>query len=293
MKTEKYTREVLEEAAKKSTSIAGVMRYVKCPMTGGSRVNVVRRLKMFEIDISHFKSHVEHLVAAAKVATAKKKLMPEDILRVSLADERVKGYVLKRALLETGRPYKCARCHIENYNNEEILLEVDHVDGDWKNNTRENLQFLCPNCHSQKCAKETKYKYSDAELLDACRKSNSVGEAIRLLTGKPRWQSKIANRIKVLCQKENIVFHPNALKFPGLRPSEINPLWRKAPKLKLRKVARPSREELSTLLRTHSYCAVGRMYGVTDNAVRKWAKQYNFYDNTNGNSGAVVVARRN
>lgn len=40
-----------------------------------------------------------------------------------------------------------------------------------------------------------------------------------------------------------------------------------------RKVAnRPSKEELAKLLETNSYLAVGRMYGVSDNAIRKWLK---------------------
>ena len=29
-----------------------------------------------------------------------------------------------------------------------IPLEVHHIDGDYKNNTEDNLQLLCPNCHS-------------------------------------------------------------------------------------------------------------------------------------------------
>lgn len=45
--------------------------------------------------------------------------------------------------------------------------------------------------------------------------------------------------------------------------------------LNKRKVKRPSKEELKDLLSDTSYCAIGRMYGVTDNAVRKWAKCYN------------------
>lgn len=41
-----------------------------------------------------------------------------------------------------------------------------------------------------------------------------------------------------------------------------------------RKVVRPLKEELSKLLEEYSYIAVGKMYGVSDNAVRKWIKQY-------------------
>jgi hypothetical protein len=41
-----------------------------------------------------------------------------------------------------------------------------------------------------------------------------------------------------------------------------------------RKVERPSVEELDLLLSTMSFCAVGRKYGVSDNAIRKWKKSY-------------------
>lgn len=37
---------------------------------------------------------------------------------------------------------------------------------------------------------------------------------------------------------------------------------------------RPSHEELTEMLKTMSYCAVGRKYGVSDNAVRKWERAY-------------------
>lgn len=35
---------------------------------------------------------------------------------------------------------------------------------------------------------------------------------------------------------------------------------------------RPSKEELLKLLETNSYFAIGRMYGVSDNTIRKWLK---------------------
>jgi len=42
----------------------------------------------------------------------------------------------------------------------------------------------------------------------------------------------------------------------------------------LRKVERPSRQDLERLLKTSSFVQVGKMYGVSDNAVRKWLKHY-------------------
>lgn len=45
---------------------------------------------------------------------------------------------------------KCARCgwgEINKYTNK-IPLEIEHMDGNYKNNKEENLTLLCPNCHS-------------------------------------------------------------------------------------------------------------------------------------------------
>jgi DNA-binding protein Fis len=40
----------------------------------------------------------------------------------------------------------------------------------------------------------------------------------------------------------------------------------------LRKVERPSKEELLRLLSESNYVQVGKMFGVTDNTIRKWLK---------------------
>ena len=42
-----------------------------------------------------------------------------------------------------------------------------------------------------------------------------------------------------------------------------------------RVVDRPTREELKILIRNFTFVALGKRYGVSDNAIRKWCKQYN------------------
>ena len=56
----------------------------------------------------------------------------------------VKNYILRKY------NYKCAKCGWGEKNpfTNNIPLEIDHIDGNYKNNKEDNLIALCPNCHS-------------------------------------------------------------------------------------------------------------------------------------------------
>lgn len=43
---------------------------------------------------------------------------------------------------------KCNKCGLDNWLGHPIVLELEHKDGNNKNNERNNLEYLCPNCHS-------------------------------------------------------------------------------------------------------------------------------------------------
>lgn len=43
----------------------------------------------------------------------------------------------------------CNKCGLDTWNNLPLKLELHHKDGNHKNNNITNLEFLCPNCHSQ------------------------------------------------------------------------------------------------------------------------------------------------
>ena len=55
---------------------------------------------------------------------------------------------LKR-LIKIKDPYKCSICNISSWNGKEIVLEMEHKDGNSENNHPDNLCLICPNCHSQ------------------------------------------------------------------------------------------------------------------------------------------------
>lgn len=143
---EKYTRELLTEAAVNSISIADVLRYLQIPIAGGTHAHISRKLKQFGIDTSHFLGQ-----AHTRNQPSRQRLAPEQVLVVRpLGAPRPKPRILRRALHESGVPYACAVCGIEaEWNGEPIVLHVDHVSGNWLDNRKENLRFLCPNCHSQ------------------------------------------------------------------------------------------------------------------------------------------------
>ena len=53
-----------------------------------------------------------------------------------------------KLLSEGYKEHKCENCGLTTWMDQPIPLELHHIDGNRDNNTLENFQLLCPNCHA-------------------------------------------------------------------------------------------------------------------------------------------------
>lgn len=78
----------------------------------------------------------------------KKFLSDKEILKENsnASSTSLRRRILKKNLI----PYKCAICGIDAiWNNRELVLTLDHINGRNRDNRLENLRWICPNCDSQ------------------------------------------------------------------------------------------------------------------------------------------------
>ena len=110
------------------------------PYGGNYRV-LQKHLDKYEIDTSHFLGQGWNKNnSPADIKPIEKYFNNE----ISITSYKLKNRILKENL----KPYKCEICGLSRWNNQKIPLELHHVNGNNKDNSFENLQFLCPNCHA-------------------------------------------------------------------------------------------------------------------------------------------------
>ena len=136
---------MLEDAIKNCTSWRQLILYFNLKETGGNYSNLQNRCKEFKIDTSHFTGQgwnqyghpsFGNNMDISKVLVLREKKRPS---------AKTKELVLNHKL----KQYKCEICGVSEWLGNPITLQLHHINGNPLDDRLENLQILCPNCHSQ------------------------------------------------------------------------------------------------------------------------------------------------
>ncbi|MEU1086163.1 HNH endonuclease signature motif containing protein [Streptomyces sp. NPDC005576] len=164
----RWTKDVLEPAVAASTTMVGVLRLLGLNAVGGNHSHISRRVRSLGIDTSHFESSTPPSSKGRRHRTLEELLVEQD----PATARREQSSRLKRALMLLGTDERCAGCGAAGtWQGHPLPLEVDHIDGNWRNNRVENLRMLCPNCHSTTDTYRGRNKRSRADRRTSSRKS--------------------------------------------------------------------------------------------------------------------------
>jgi len=147
---------------------------------------------------------------------------------------------LKQRLVSGGMLQEhCSNCGLApEWDGKPLMLVLDHINGVRDDNRIENLRLLCPNCNSQ---------------TDTFSGRNGNNKRCQNLCGNC---GAFINRQSKRCRRCSSVTKGGSRRITRKVPVEN----------------RPSIEEIRQLKQTMSWGDIGKMYGVSDNAVKKWIR---------------------
>lgn len=223
----KYNLEIVIETIKSSCSYVECMRKLGRRTRGSSVTHFKKFVEKHELNTSHFK-----------------RLPTRPHQKQHWSHHLVNGVskssnVLKRCMVEAGVDYICNGCGCGPiWNNKKLVLQIEHKDGDHLNNDLQNLEFLCPNCHSQTETWGTLKNHSKTVHYCKCGKIiNKKNSHCVTCT------NKLPNKIQNLKNKTNTKC--------------------------------PSKEILEKLVWELPTTKIAAQFGVSDNAIGKWCKKLN------------------
>jgi len=205
--------------------------------TGGAHQVLRKYAALWSIPTDHFDPY-----AAVRGTRAARRRPLEEILVEGSTFSRNH---LKERLYEAGLKHPiCELCgQAEIWHGSPMGMILDHVNGVSNDHRLENLRIVCPNCAATldtHCARSRRVTRSKQSCL-------RCGASFRPKTASQRYCSRAC----------------------GSR-------WDRSgiPRPVTRRVDRPPYPQLMREVQALGFCATGRRYGVSDNAVRKWIKAY-------------------
>jgi hypothetical protein len=229
MKINSLPRDEFQKLVYECNSLSDILKKLNLYVSSGNYRPLKIRLDDENIDYSHIKLGYG-ANKNRKISSNKQIPLPEILIENSI----YKGTVLKNRLLKDGiLENKCSKCGLQPlWCEETLVLQLDHINGNSRDNRLDNLRILCPNCHTQ--------------TENYGSKNRKIGVKITQL----RYclcGAIISKRAKACKICAGINSHPTKI------------IW-------------PSKEELMKMLENSNYVQVGKKLGVSDVAVRKRLK---------------------
>lgn len=186
------------------------------------------------------------------------------------------------------RGHCCEVCKNTIWNGKPILLEIHHIKP--PSEKEDDLQLLCPNCHSQTPNWKNRHKkqITDNEFIEKSKNTKNIRQLLIALglppmgdyynmvketlsrLNIPKPCKKMFNRIKRKCKHCNkITLSPNV--FCSIKCSNS---YNGKHRNKKTKIIWPVQQDVNNMVKKFGFCETARKLGVSDNAVRKFLKKH-------------------
>lgn len=242
----RYSREQAKEAVAASRSFSEALRKLGMRPAGGNHATLKKYVQLWEIPTDHFDPNAVRLELLQELRATRARPLSEVLVEGSTYS---RGSLKRRLYAEGLKDRRCELCgQDETWRGRAMSLILDHVNGVADDNRLDNLRIVCPNCAA------TLDTHCGRNLERTCPSCE-----------RPFRPNFYAQRF---C---SIGCHGNSLR--GVPRPDLRKVIRKR-NGRLRRVERPPYQQLVAEIEATSYCAVGRKYGVSDNAIRKWVRQY-------------------
>jgi hypothetical protein len=232
----RYSGEEAAEAIAASRSFTDALRRLGMRPAGGNHATLKKYAALWSIPTDHFDPHTIRLEALRRGRVPLARVLVED-------STFSRGHLKERLYAEGLKDRRCDLCgQGEIWRGQRMSLILDHANGIANDHRLENLRIVCPNC--------------------AATFNTHCGRNLPL-------------REKRRCRRCDAPFWPRYREQRYCsRPCGNRHERHGIPRPRARRVERPPYEQLLAEVEELGYCCVGRRYGVSDNAIRKWLRQY-------------------